>query len=143
MTSALSIQPELLFTTKGADLDGEDRGVPGSGTGNVSYEFGYLEIPLLLKLRTPTGGAVRPNVFAGPTLGIKLYGELDDDDLDDELKSTDWGITAGAGLDFASYGRRTITLDGRYTWGLVDVFDVTGDPEARNAGFIVTLGIGL
>lgn len=129
-----SIQPEMLFSMKNSEVS---TGVHGE-SGTTEYEFGYLEIPVLLKGHIPTNGAIRPNLYVGPSLAFKLYGDANGDDLDDDLKSTDFGFAFGAGIDI--YQR--INLDARYTLGIVDIFDVPGDPSAKNGVFNITLGYG-
>ncbi len=55
----LTIQPEALYTVKGAD----------SGTGKLKFD--YIEFPILLKVRIPIS-SVHPFVFAGPAFGFNL-----------------------------------------------------------------------
>ncbi len=142
MSEYFAIQPEVLLTVKGGDV------TPGviDEAGETTYELGYLEVPVLAKLYVPTDGRIQPNLFAGPVLDVKLAGEADGRDLDDALKETDFGLAFGGGLDFllpVGRGLKTVTLDARYTLGLVEVFDVPGEPEARNGAFTVMLGLGL
>ncbi len=130
----ISVQPEALFTMKHSEVRD---GVLGENR-KIEYDFGYLEIPVLLKAHVPTGGAVSPNIYAGPALSFKLYGDADGSDLGSDLNSVDFGFAFGAGLDI--YHR--VNLDARYILGVVDVFDVTADPEAKNGSFAITLGVG-
>ncbi|MFO7733027.1 MAG: porin family protein [Candidatus Aminicenantes bacterium] len=122
--SVLTIQPEVLYTMKGAKLEETFEDVTYTG----KLLFDYLEIPLLVKLRIPTG-RVSPFVFAGPSIGFKLSskikftggGESSEEDLD-ELKSVDYGAIFGAGLNLG----RSFHLDVRYSMGLQKLID---DPE--------------
>lgn len=129
-----SVQPELLFTMKNI----ETKSGVLSENSTTDYDFGYLEIPVLLKGHIPTQGMVKPNIYAGPSLAFKLYGDANDNDLDDDLRGVDFGFAFGGGIDI---GQR-VNLDARYTLGVVDVFDVPSDPSAKNGSFAVTLGIG-
>lgn len=138
-----AIQPEVLFNIKGADLD---TGLAGEN-GPAEYEFGYLNVPVLAKFYIPTGSALTPNLFAGPEVGFKLYGESNDSDIDDELKDAEFGIAFGAGLDLSTGSNpanliRTVGLDLRYSLGLTDVFDTPQEPEARNGVFQAALLLG-
>src|SRR5512143_1888562 len=69
----LTLQPEVLYTMKGA----EATVVEGTLTGTGKLRFDYLEIPLLLKLRIPTG-PIHPFVFAGPAVGFDLSAKFKD-----------------------------------------------------------------
>lgn len=138
-----ALQPEVLFSTKGADLES---GLTGEN-GPAKYEFGYLDIPVLVKFYIPAGTTLSPNLYAGPEVGIKLYADSNDNDIDDELKAAEFAIAFGAGLDF-NLGSdpiafiRTVGLDLRYSLGLTDVFDTPGEPEARNGVFLAALFLG-
>lgn len=111
------IQPEALFTQKGARYTSEGD--------ELLYKIDYLEVPLLLKVRLGSGTA-RAALFAGPAAGFKLKatavartagGEEASTDTSDQLRSVDWGLVFGGGVDVAS-GSGTLTLEGRYTLGL-------------------------
>ena len=96
----LTIQPEMLYTVKGAD----------SGTGKLKFD--YLEIPVLLKIRIPTG-SVHPFVFAGPAFGFSLKAVIDGIEIHD-MPTADYGAVLGGGLQLG----RSIHIDARYTMGL-------------------------
>lgn len=138
-----ALQPEVLYMMKGAKYE--------EGDAKLTYKLNYLDIPVLFKYRFPTAGNTRPNLFAGPVLGFKMSadatyeedGDEETEDVSDMLKSTDFGLTIGGGLDFAM-ASTTITFDVRYTMGMSDIPD---DPDAddvslKNAGWLVTVGLG-
>jgi len=139
-----SIQPEVLFSMKGADL-GE--GLTGE-TGGADYELGYLEIPILAKYTFTTSSMVKPYLNLGPQVGFTLYGNSNGQDLNnDQLKDAEFVLAAGGGIDLAvasspSNFVQTVGLDLRYTLGLTDTFDVPGDPEARNQAFTAAITVG-
>jgi len=138
-----ALQPEVLFSIKGADLES---GLTGED-GPTEYELGYLNIPVLAKFYIPTGSATTPNLYAGPDVGFKLYSDANDRDIDDQLKDVELGIAFGAGLDFNLGSNpvnfiRTVGLDLRYTLGLTDIFDTPEEPEARNSVFSAALFLG-
>jgi hypothetical protein len=99
----LSIQPEAFFSQK------------GNKSGSVKSSFNYLEVPLLLKLSPSLpGDFVRPIFFAGPSAGILLSAkDADGDDFKDFLKSADFGLTVGGGVEFGK-----LSVDARYNLGL-------------------------
>ncbi len=96
----LTIQPEVLYTMKGAD----------TGTGKLKFD--YLEIPVLLKLRIPIG-SLHPFVFAGPAFGFNLKAVLEGIEVEDMPKA-DYSAVLGGGLQLG----RSIHIDVRYTMGL-------------------------
>lgn len=138
-----ALQPEVIFNIKGADLE---PGLTGEN-GGAEYELGYLNIPILAKFYIPAGTRFSPNLYAGPDVGFKLYGDSNSRDIDDELKDAEFGVAFGAGLDFNINSDpvnliRTVGLDLRYTLGLTDLFDTPQEPEARNGVFLAALFLG-
>lgn len=101
----LSIQPEAFFSQK------------GNKSGSVKSSFNYLEVPLLLKLSPSLpGDFVRPIFFAGPSAGILLGAKVGDTDIKDQLKTADFGLTIGGGVEFGK-----LSVDARYNLGLSSV----------------------
>lgn len=137
---AFSIQPEVNFTTKGADE-------AAVATGNGEYELQSLDIPVLLKLNAPLDGVFRPSLYAGPQLGFTLNGERNGQDIDDDvLQTAEFGGVVGGdiGLDLSRFDAgplSRIVLDGRYAFGFTNAFDVEGDPSVRTGTFVGTLGL--
>lgn len=113
----LSIQPEGLYSQKGAKFD--ELGASGR------IELDFLDVPILV--RYAFGHLF---VFGGPSVGLKLrarqFIEFGDDeeevDLDDEVESSDFGLVAGA-----SYEIGRVSVEGRYTWGLRNINAVDRD----------------
>jgi hypothetical protein len=120
----LTIQPEVLYTVKGAD----------SGTGKLKFD--YLEIPVLLKLRIPTG-SVHPFVFAGPAFGFSLKALIDGVKISD-MPTADYGAVLGGGLQLG----RSIHIDVRYTMGLQKLAIPDLDTiDLKNGVLSATLGL--
>jgi hypothetical protein len=156
VNDVFAIQPEVLvFSEKGAKEDF----VVGSQIVEFKLVHDYLEIPVLVKAMIPVEGTVKPSVFAGPALGLKLRAkaraesgtmaaEMDLDELGIELKSTDFGLTFGGGVGI-DRGKSVIVIDGRYTMGLTDIWEIdledgtTYEPEVKNGVFSITVGYGL
>lgn len=136
--SKLAIQPELIYSAQGADLDF------GGGFGELESRFNYLNIPILLKLYLLAG----LNLQLGPQFGFLLsgdqefvdeFGEITDGDASDFINGSDVSLGIGAGWDLP-FG---LTVDARYNLGLSDVNDVSGGDEVRNQVFQVSLGYRL
>jgi hypothetical protein len=133
----LTIQPEVLYTMKGADTLVEE----GELTGTGKLRFNYIEIPVLLKLRLPTG-PVHPFVFAGPSFGFMLKSKFDsifgDGEPIEGLGKFDYGAVLGGGVQLG----RSIHLDVRYTMGLqkLEIPDL-GTIDLKNGVLSATLGL--
>jgi hypothetical protein len=114
-----AIQPEIWYTMKGFKFDwlGEE----------TELKFTYVEVPLLAKVSVPLQGQIKPNVFAGPSFAYLLTAEWGNLDFSEEVKSTDFGLTFGAGVDHG-VGSALLSLDVRYTFSL-DSYDDTEDAE--------------
>jgi len=123
------IQPEVLYTMKG----GEDPDL------EYSFDLTYVEVPVLLKYSVPMEGMISPNFFVGPSLGILMSAELDEVDVKDDLKTMDFGVVVGAGVDF-DMGTGKVTLDGRYTLGLMSIDDSEAEQDWKNGAISVMIG---
>lgn len=144
LSDLFAIQPELLFTMKGAKAEEEVFGE----TMKVTMKMNYLEIPVLAKLSIPTPGTVKPSLFVGPSLAIKLSGkakveyagESAEADIE-ELKSTDFGLVFGGGIDFA-LGQGKLTVDARYTLGLTTTREPEDEEEVDVKNGVISIMVG-
>lgn len=133
MSENLSLQLEALFSQRGAN----DK-TSGSDT---SLRLTYLDVPLTARFGSTTANNMHFHAFTGPQLGIKLSAKAKDDflgteiDLDDEVKSWDFGWTVGAGVEM-----NRISLDARYTLGLTNIDNSDSDASIKNRTFTVLLG---
>jgi len=127
-----AIQPEVLYTQKGAKYEDPDDDF------KETDKYEYLEIPVLAKFTIPTEGNISPNLFVGPALGILMSAKWDwewgdesgSEDMKDDSKSTDFGLVFGAGVDIGM-PHSAITIDGRYTLGLTTICEPYTDPETE------------
>ena len=119
VSSTFAIQPELYFTTKGAQTTYNSTFINGS----VQYNFNYLEVPLLFVVNISDNF----NLHAGPYVSYMLNGKVKNKsnvssgDFDEKINTEDYnkfdaGIAAGAGVDLGA-----ISLGARYTYGLTKV----------------------
>ena len=135
----LSIQPEVLYSQKGAEATEE-------GT-TISFRVGYIDVPLLLKYTIPTGTNLMPSLFAGPQVGFKLSESVSGGGISvdtDFFKSTDFGVTFGGDIGARLAGRtQQFGVGLRYTLGLTSIADVDGEvldqqADLKNNVFAVT-----
>lgn len=119
VSSTFAIQPELYFTTKGAQTTYNSTFINGS----VQYNFNYLEVPLLFVVNISDNF----NLHAGPYVSYMLNGKVKNKsnvgsvDFDEKINTEDYnkfdaGIAAGAGVDLGA-----VSLGARYTYGLTKV----------------------
>lgn len=125
----VSISPEMHWLQKGYKL--ED--ISGS-LGDISGTFNYLELPVLVKFNF--GEAANFNVFAGPSVGYIIDGNIDNNGVDEDpdydlINRLELGAHLGAGI-----GLGPVNIDVRYLLGLSNF--AKDDPnidEIKNTGF--------
>jgi outer membrane immunogenic protein len=132
MSDNLSLQLEGLFSQRGAkdNTFGDD----------AKIRLTYLDVPLTARFGSTTANNVHFHAFTGPQLGIKLSSKYTDDadsdvDLDDSVKSWDFGWTVGAGVEM-----NRVSLDARYTLGLTNIDESDSGSSLKNRTFTVLLG---
>ena len=111
----VTAQLEGLYSRRGTSLDAD---VFGFGIGDIRLT--YIDVSALLRLRAGDGDTAA-YVIAGPTVGIKLDGEVVlpfglSPSIEGVFKDTETGITVGAGLESGRY-----ILEGRYFHGLTNI----------------------
>ncbi len=132
---------------KGLKWEGE---VNGATPLKIWIKLDYLEIPVLLKIMPGTQGSVKPYLFAGPAVSIKVSskvkaefeGESEEEPIEEEvLKGTDFGLVIGAGADFGlgAPGMGKLTVDIRYSLGLSTISEFEGD-DVKNGAFSLMVG---
>lgn len=136
--SALFIQPEALYSSKGFQSDVSD----AEGT----LKLDYIEVPLLVGLAIPLeSSSVTPSVFAGPDVGFKISCDAEGEDCGEAYNSVDFGLVFGAGLAF-QLQNVAIVLDGRYGLGLTNTLDtgdiIDVDLSAKNRAWQFMAGFG-
>jgi len=134
----ITIQPEILYTMKGATLSDP---LP-EYSGKLYAD--YVEIPLLLKIRLPLP-VLQPVVFAGPSVGFKLKEKYvlngQTIELGESLfENNDYGAIFGAGLDLGHH----LQVDVRYSLGLKKVLTAASGetpPDVKNGVWSATVGL--
>lgn len=132
-----AVQPEVLFTTKGA--------TPSDGENELRIDLDYIDVPVLARF-TP----IANNPFyllAGPSLNFNVRAKATEDfedssedeeeeDIKDDIEGTEFGLVFGAGVSI-----RNFLVEGRYIAGLTNIAkgeDI--DESVRNRAFAILVG---
>ena len=116
----VAIQPELLFTTRGSELEYDN----ALAQGNVKLKLNYIELPLLVRVNITKNFNIHAGGYASYMVSAKSTGDGDfefEDQYDtDDFNKFDAGLAGGIGVDFSplsvgvryNYGLTTIVKDG-------------------------------
>jgi len=141
-----SLQSELLVTERSF-------GVPAGSKIAWAESLTYLQIPILLKF-SPIPGPIEPYAYLGPDFGLKLSASLDSGVAEGQnessvFNSVDLDLDAGIGLQVQVLPILWIFAEGRYTYGLMNVYNNVqagnnlGDLRARDFKWMAGAMIGL
>ena len=135
----MAVRAELLYMNKGAEWDQYD---------DAGVRLSYFDVPVLMKFSLPVNTVISPNLFVGPYVSFNLSAESYmgdvETDVKDNIKSTDYGVVIGGGLDYPM-GQGELTFDVRYSLGLTKIDDMEGNDEeddVKNTGIMFMLGYG-
>ena len=120
-----AIQPELLFSAKGAN----NKNI------HISTHLNYLEVPILFKYVFEQN-----NVYIGPYIGVNLSAKGKNDLIDavgdlTNISTIDFGISAG----YERFFTKNISADIRINYGLASIEDI-GNHSTTNLTLL--LGVG-
>ncbi len=138
-------------------LDGGyvQKGYSAEATGlEANLYLDYIELSGLGAVKlTPSGSPASVYAFAGPSLAfntkcegsatVSLGGESTSgsESCGDDVRGIDLGITGGIGAVMAVSEKMSLSVDLRYTLGLLSV-DKTGDDDIKNRDLILQVGVG-
>lgn len=119
ITNRIAVQPELYFTTKGAEVTYNSLFVDGTAV----FHLNYMELPLLLVVNITDNF----NLQAGPYGSFMISGIVKNEsninlfNFEQNIKTGDYnrfdtGFAIGAGIDIGA-----INLGARYYYGLTNV----------------------
>jgi opacity protein-like surface antigen len=142
VSDKFSVQPELLFSTQGAQREySEDFGGTVVSI-NEKINLSYLNIPVMAKYYVAEGFSLE----AGPQIGFltsakyKFEAEGEEEEVDgkDDFESVDFGLNFGAGYDFTE----NLSAGLRYNLGLSNIVktDAGNDNKFQNSVLSVSLG---
>lgn len=139
----LTVQPELLFTQRGATNTNE--------TLNIKQELraNYIDIPVLFKLRLPIDDVFFPHVYIGPQFSTHLNNTYSVEQLDTNIEidsevdvnEFDFGGVFGAGMDIQS-NHLLITVDFRYGLGALNINENDDGIEIKHSDLMFFAGVG-
>lgn len=135
--SRVELQPEVLFTQKGAKFE--------QGGATLTQKLDYVDVPVTVSYRLFGGSGRNVAVFAGPSFGIRVRakssasvsgGATIEDDVSEQVKQTDLAVVGGL-----AYHRGRLVVDGRYSWGVSDIDeDTTDNIKIMNRGISFLAG---
>jgi hypothetical protein len=144
----ISLQPEIDLTIKGGTY-------PLAGTPEgyrTNLEFGYLELPLLVRFAPSLNGkgrGIRPVVFAGASAGFNLgctvttTSPVDSIALtgcDGTFRSMEWSWLVGGGVQWNLQGV-SLGLEGRYMNAFTSFTDSPLEPKNHLFAILLVLTI--
>lgn len=118
-----SIQPEVLYNSKGAKLDDSNF--------DLKLNLDYISVPVMFQYNAT------PKFYleAGPEFSFLMSGkakaEGESEDIKDNFKSFDLGIGLGAGFNIT----QNIGVNARYVAGVTDIIDANDGDASRNGVF--------
>lgn len=121
----VALQPEVVYSAQGAKYT----------SGGVDYKtkLGYINVPVLLQYMFDNGFRLQ----AGPQVGFNINSKLEtngvDTDIKNQIKTVDFGVSAGIGYVHPPSG---FGVDARYNLGLSDIYEST-TIDGQNRGFQV------
>ena len=148
LTSSIAIQPEFLYSRKGAELEYDNAFV----TGKAKFKLNYIEVPVLVKVNLTDNISIHAGPYFAYLIDAKVTNETDGGNFDfeeeynnDDFNKFDVGLSAGLGFDFNSIG-----IGARYNYGLSTVgkersFGGTTYtfPDGKNSNISVYLALKL
>jgi hypothetical protein len=127
LSDMFSIQPEVLYSMKGAKVEGTD------GRLNLNY----IDVPVLVKVATGETGLF---FELGPQVGFLASAKAKTDDISvnykDAIKSVDFGYAAGLGFQAASGPMVGL----RYNGGFTNVGKDNSAGSTKNSAFQLYVG---
>ena len=140
-SQTLALQLELLYTTKGTKADSE------GSLQSAKYNLSYLELPVLAAIKLGGAGEVHLGAYASYLLNAKIayssvlptiFYKITDDDL----KSFDYGLIAGLGINV---GKAQVGV--RYNFGLSKIANtnsaelVLGNSRIISASLYISINL--
>jgi hypothetical protein len=117
VTNSISVQPEIYYTGKGAEVVYNN----AFASGTAKFKLNYIEVPVMLVANVTKNFNVQVGPYAGYLISGKTTNEsgtynFQDNINTDDFNKIDAGVAAGLGLDL-----ETVSFGVRYNYGLTKV----------------------
>jgi hypothetical protein len=145
VTRGFSIQPELLYSVKGAK-DTYNNLLQGNG--EYRFNLGYMELPVLAVVNLAPNFNLHLGGYAAYLVSANVKDVNSNGDIQgatdlntDNFKRWDFGLIGGLGFDIQNF-----TIGARYNYGLSQIGksgNLSGDltRNSKNAGISVYVGV--
>lgn len=117
VTNIISIQPEIYYTGKGAEVVYNN----AFAKGTAKFKLNYIEVPVMFVANVTKNFNVQVGPYAGYLISGKTTNEsgtynFENNINTDDFNKIDAGIAAGLGLDL-----ETVSFGVRYNYGLTKI----------------------
>ncbi|HEX8017209.1 MAG TPA: porin family protein [Flavobacterium sp.] len=135
----VAIQPELLFTTRGSELEYNNALIEG----NAKFKLNYIELPLLVRINLTKNFNIHAGGYASYLVSSKVTGDgsfnFEEEFDTDNFNKFDAGLAAGVGVDF-----NPISIGLRYNYGLTTIVkDGDDSSDLKNSNLSLYLSYKL
>jgi outer membrane protein with beta-barrel domain len=144
LVRGLSLQPELIYSNKGAKLT-YDAGIFG-GEGEYRFNLHYVELPVLAVINIAKNFNIQAGPYVSYLAGANITRLDDDNDVNevtdlkaDNFNRIDYGLAGGIGIDI-----QNITVGARYNYGLREIGEsgLSGRITRNSKNSVINLFVG-
>ncbi len=146
IAKGFSLQPELIYSSKGAKLTYSGNIIQGS-KGEYRFNLNYVEVPLLAVINIASNINIQAGGYVSYLASANIKDLKDDGTVHDitDLKADnfnrfDYGLVGGIGVDVTNF-----TIGARYNYGLKEVGSsgLAGRLTRNSKNSVIALYIGL
>jgi hypothetical protein len=119
VTRGLSVQPELLYSSKGSTITYNNL----LGTGKYRFNLNYIELPVLAVINVARNFNLHVGPYVSYLASANIKKKVDNGEnpeiasfKEEDFNRIDYGLAGGIGFDVQNF-----TLGARYTYGLNEV----------------------
>jgi hypothetical protein len=143
VTKGFSIQPELLYSNKGAKL-AYDAGIFGEG--EYRFNLHYVELPVLAVINVVKNFNIHAGPYVSYLAGANVTRLDEDDNVNnvtdlkaDNFNRIDYGLAGGVALDF-----QNLTIGARYNYGLREIGEsgLSGEITKNSKNSVINFFLG-
>ena len=153
LTDFFAIQPELLYTQKGATTTYDNF---FTGEGEFTQKLNYIELPVLAVINLGENLNIHAGPYVAYLMGASVENEAENDDFnfvedlnEGDYERLDFGLAVGVGFEFEvlrfgvryDYGLKNVGKDQDFSF---DGSDISSDilKNSKNSTASIYLGIG-